>query len=54
MAAFVLRASQEAVVAYTGGLMGVSAVPGSGKTQTLSYLAAKLVAEGASRTTRRS
>src|SRR5688500_7559873 len=26
--------------------MGVSAVPGSGKTRTLSYLAAKLVAEG--------
>ncbi len=43
---FVLRPSQQEVVAYTGGLMGVAAVPGSGKTQTLSYLAAKLVAEG--------
>ena len=33
--------------------MGVSAVPGSGKTQTLSALAARLVAEGRSPTTRR-
>jgi DNA helicase-2/ATP-dependent DNA helicase PcrA len=32
------------VVNYTGGRMGVSAVPGSGKTLTLSYLAAELVA----------
>ena len=28
------------------GKMGVSAVPGSGKTLTLSYLAAQLVANG--------
>jgi DNA helicase-2/ATP-dependent DNA helicase PcrA len=34
------------VLAYTEGKMGVSAVPGSGKTWTLSYLAAKLVASG--------
>ncbi len=40
------RPSQETVLAYTGGKMGVSAVPGSGKTWTLSYLAAKLVASG--------
>jgi DNA helicase II / ATP-dependent DNA helicase PcrA len=33
------------VLAYKGGKMGVSAVPGSGKTWTLSALAAKLVAE---------
>jgi len=37
------RAGQIDVIEYSGGKMGVSAVPGSGKTQTLSYLAAKLV-----------
>lgn len=41
------RPKQEEVLAYTGGKMGVSAVPGSGKTKTLSFLAAKLVSEGA-------
>ncbi|PKO23790.1 MAG: ATP-dependent helicase [Chloroflexi bacterium HGW-Chloroflexi-1] len=40
------RPKQLEVLAYTGGRMGVSAVPGSGKTQTLSYLAAQLVAHG--------
>nr|MBN1229739.1 ATP-dependent helicase [Anaerolineae bacterium] len=35
--------SQFDVVAYERGKMGVSAVPGSGKTFTLSHLAAKLV-----------
>lgn len=35
-----LRELQKAVVEYEGGKMGVSAVPGSGKTFTLSYLAA--------------
>jgi DNA helicase-2/ATP-dependent DNA helicase PcrA len=39
-----LREPQQAVVNYAGGRMGVSAVPGSGKTLTLSYLAAELVA----------
>ncbi len=38
-----LRLSQQAVVAYEGGKMGVAAVPGSGKTFTLSHLAAALV-----------
>ncbi len=38
-----LRPSQAAVVAYEGGKMGVAAVPGSGKTFTLSHLAAALV-----------
>ncbi len=42
---FVPRPKQAQVLAYRGGKMGVSAVPGSGKTATLSYLAAKLVAE---------
>lgn len=39
----ILRPSQQAVVAYRSGKMGVSAVPGSGKTFTLSHLAAALV-----------
>ncbi|MBP6297953.1 MAG: UvrD-helicase domain-containing protein, partial [Anaerolineae bacterium] len=43
------RAKQKKVIDYVGGKMGVSAVPGSGKTRTLSYLAAKLVAEGSLR-----
>ncbi len=42
---FTPRPKQAEVLAYTGGKMGVSAVPGSGKTQVLSALAAKLVAE---------
>ena len=37
------RPKQQEVLSYTGGKMGVSAVPGSGKTRTLSYLAARLV-----------
>ena len=40
------RPAQQEVLTYTGGKMGVSAVPGSGKTHTLSYLAAQLIAEG--------
>ena len=40
------RPKQQAVLDYTGGKMGVAAVPGSGKTRTLSALAAKLIAEG--------
>jgi DNA helicase-2/ATP-dependent DNA helicase PcrA len=40
------RPKQRAVLEYGGGKMGVSAVPGSGKTATLSCLAAKLVASG--------
>jgi len=38
------RPKQQEVLDYTGGMMGVAAVPGSGKTATLSYLAAQLVA----------
>ena len=41
------RPKQQEVLAYTAGKMGVSAVPGSGKTYTLSFLAAELVASGA-------
>lgn len=39
------RDSQARILDYKGGLMGISAVPGSGKTFTLSHLAAKLVME---------
>ena len=39
------RPSQARILEYTSGKMGVSAVPGSGKTWTLSNLAAKLVRE---------
>lgn len=41
------RPKQQAVLSYTGGFMGVSAVPGSGKTHTLSRLAANLIASDA-------
>lgn len=41
------RADQQEVLKYEGGWMGVSAVPGSGKTTTLSYLAARLIGSAA-------
>jgi DNA helicase-2/ATP-dependent DNA helicase PcrA len=41
-----LRPHQEQVLDYTGGYMAVSAVPGSGKTLTLSLLAGRLITEG--------
>jgi DNA helicase-2/ATP-dependent DNA helicase PcrA len=44
--AFKPRPKQRQVLRYRGGKMGVSAVPGSGKTQTLSYLAASLITRG--------
>ncbi len=43
---FLPRPSQEAVLAYRGGKMGVSAVPGAGKTHTLAALAAQLIRRG--------
>ncbi len=44
MAEVRFRPEQEAIInGYEGGLMGIAAVPGSGKTFTLSYLAARLV-----------
>ncbi|MBC7249547.1 MAG: ATP-dependent helicase [Anaerolineae bacterium] len=42
---FIPRLAQTEILAYTGGKMGVSAVPGSGKTHVLSALAARLVDE---------
>lgn len=43
MLLFKARPAQNKILSYTGGLMGIKAVPGSGKTHTLSYLAAQLV-----------
>ena len=39
------RPLQSEVLKFRRGRMGVSAVPGSGKTQTLSYLASLLISE---------
>lgn len=41
-----LRPAQEEILQYRGGRMAVSAVPGSGKTFTLSLLAAQIIASG--------
>jgi DNA helicase-2/ATP-dependent DNA helicase PcrA len=46
MPGFKPREKQKKILKYRGGKMGVSAVPGSGKTQTLSYLAASLIQQG--------
>ena len=43
---FLPRPSQQSLLAYRRGTMGVSAVPGSGKTQTLYLLAAELIISG--------
>ncbi len=47
MADFTPRPSQTDILHYRGGKMGISAVPGSGKTFTLSALAAQLIRSGA-------
>lgn len=41
-----LRPTQEAILKYNGGRMAVAAVPGSGKTFTLTMLASQLIANG--------
>ncbi len=41
-----LRPAQQEIMRYQSGKMGIAAVPGSGKTWTLSYLAAQIVASG--------
>jgi DNA helicase-2/ATP-dependent DNA helicase PcrA len=41
-----LRPGQQTILRYKSGRMGVSAVPGSGKTWTLSCLAANLIKQG--------
>jgi DNA helicase-2/ATP-dependent DNA helicase PcrA len=43
---FTPRPAQQGILNYTHGKMGISAVPGSGKTHTLSALAAKLIRSG--------
>jgi DNA helicase-2/ATP-dependent DNA helicase PcrA len=40
---FIPRPAQEQILTYTHGKMGISAVPGSGKTHTLSALAAQII-----------
>jgi DNA helicase II / ATP-dependent DNA helicase PcrA len=44
--AFTPRPAQSQVLAFSGGKMGISAVPGSGKTHTLSALAAQIIRSG--------
>lgn len=41
-----LRPHQQQIMSYRSGKMGISAVPGSGKTFTLSHLAAQLILSG--------
>jgi len=43
MADFTPRPHQEEILTYRKGTMGIAAVPGSGKTWTLSKLAAKVI-----------
>jgi DNA helicase-2/ATP-dependent DNA helicase PcrA len=43
---FTLRPSQTDILRYHGGKLGISAVPGSGKTFTLSALAAQIISSG--------
>src|SRR5919106_235124 len=44
---FIPRPSQEQILGYRGGRLGIAAVPGAGKTQILSALAAQIIASGA-------
>src|SRR6266508_2663254 len=44
---FTPRPSQEQILRYRGGLLGIAAVPGAGKTQILSALAAQIIQNGA-------
>ena len=46
MTGFTPRPAQSEILTYTGGMLGISAVPGSGKTHTLSALAARLIRSG--------
>ena len=41
---FIPRPSQEQILQYRGGRLGIAAVPGAGKTQILSALAAQIIA----------
>ena len=44
---FIPRPSQEQILRYSGGRLGIAAVPGAGKTQILSALAAQIIASDA-------
>ncbi len=46
MSLFQPREGQRQILEYQGGLLGVSAVPGSGKTTTIAALTARLIAGG--------
>jgi DNA helicase-2/ATP-dependent DNA helicase PcrA len=46
MNSFTPRPSQQQILRYNGGRLGIAAVPGAGKTHILSALAAKLIQEG--------
>lgn len=43
---FIPRPSQAEILQYRGGTLGISAVPGSGKTHILSALAAQIISSG--------
>jgi DNA helicase-2/ATP-dependent DNA helicase PcrA len=43
---FTPRSSQQEILKYRGGRLGIAAVPGAGKTHILSALAAKIIQEG--------
>ena len=47
MNTFAPRQGQREILEYTGGMMAVSAVPGSGKTATIAALTAKLLTDRA-------
>ena len=44
---FIPRPSQGQILRYRGGRLGIAAVPGAGKTQILSALAAQIISSGA-------
>jgi DNA helicase-2/ATP-dependent DNA helicase PcrA len=44
---FIPRPSQQAILRYTGGRLGIAAVPGAGKTHILSALAAQIIRDNA-------
>lgn len=46
MPEFIPRSSQRKILEYRGGRLGIAAVPGAGKTHTLSALAAKIIGSG--------
>src|SRR5512137_1077784 len=43
---FTPRISQREILRYRGGTLGISAVPGSGKTHILSALTAQIISSG--------